>query len=164
MLARDEEQRKLLLVRKNNFLCNSIKVLNLLENFYMAKTTRKLTTKKDKNSFTSGVVHIQSTFNNTIVTITNLTGDTISWASAGSSGFKGARKSTPFAAQTAAEKAALEALGTGMKNVDILVKGQGSGRETAIRAIEGAGLEITSIQDITSVPHNGCRPPKRRRV
>lgn len=130
----------------------------------MAKTTRKLTTKKDKNSFTSGVVHIQSTFNNTIVTITNLTGDTISWASAGSSGFKGARKSTPFAAQTAAEKAALEALGTGMKNVDILVKGQGSGRETAIRAIEGAGLEITSIQDVTSVPHNGCRPPKRRRV
>jgi small subunit ribosomal protein S11 len=130
----------------------------------MAKTTRKLTTKKDKNSFTSGVVHIQSTFNNTIITITNLTGDTISWASAGSSGFKGARKSTPFAAQTAAEKAALEALGTGMKNVDILVKGQGSGRETAIRAIEGAGLEITSIQDITSVPHNGCRPPKRRRV
>ena len=130
----------------------------------MAKTTRKLTTKKDKNSFTSGVVHIQSTFNNTIVTITNLTGDTISWASAGSSGFKGARKSTPFAAQTAAEKAALEALGAGMKDVDILVKGQGSGRETAIRAIEGAGLEITSIQDITSVPHNGCRPPKRRRV
>lgn len=130
----------------------------------MAQTIRKLTTKKDKNSFISGVVHIQSTFNNTIVTITNLTGDTISWASAGSSGFKGARKSTPFAAQTAAEKAALEALNTGMKNVDILVKGQGSGRETAIRAIEGTGLEINSIQDITSVPHNGCRPPKRRRV
>ena len=85
-------------------------------------------------------------------------------SSAGSSGFKGARKSTPFAAQTAAEKAALDALGTGMKNVEILVKGQGSGRETAIRAIEGAGFEITSIQDITSVPHNGCRPPKRRRV
>jgi small subunit ribosomal protein S11 len=130
----------------------------------MAQTSRKLLAKKNKNSFTSGVVHIQSTFNNTIVTITNLTGDTISWASAGSSGFKGARKSTPFAAQTAAEKAALEALGAGMKNVDILVKGQGSGRETAIRAIEGAGLEITSIQDVTSVPHNGCRPPKRRRV
>ena len=130
----------------------------------MAQTSRKLLTKKNKNSFTSGVVHIQSTFNNTIVTITNLAGDTISWASAGSSGFKGARKSTPFAGQTAAEKAALEALGAGMKNVDILVKGQGSGRETAIRAIEGAGLEITSIQDVTSVPHNGCRPPKRRRV
>jgi len=130
----------------------------------MAKTTKKSTIKKNKNSFTNGIVHIQSTFNNTIVTITNLTGDTIAWASAGSSGFKGARKSTPFAAQTAAEKAALEALGNGMKSVEILVKGQGSGRETAIRAIEGAGFQISSIQDITSVPHNGCRPPKRRRV
>lgn len=130
----------------------------------MAKTTKKLTIKKNKNSFTNGIVHIQSTFNNTIVTITNLTGDTIAWASAGSAGFKGARKSTPFAAQTAAEKAALEALSNGMKSVEILVKGQGSGRETAIRAIEGAGFEISSIQDITSVPHNGCRPPKRRRV
>ena len=130
----------------------------------MVQTTTKPNIKKDKNNFTRGIVHIQSTFNNTIVTITNLTGNTISWASAGSTGFKGARKSTPFAAQTAAEKAALEALSTGMKNVEILVKGQGSGRETAIRAIEGAGFEITSIQDITSVPHNGCRPPKRRRV
>ena len=130
----------------------------------MAKTTKKLIAKKDKNNFISGIVHIQSTFNNTIVTITNLRGDTVSWASAGSSGFKGARKSTPFAAQTAAEKAALGALSTGMKNVEILLKGQGSGRETAIRAIEGAGFEISSIQDITSVPHNGCRPPKRRRV
>ena len=130
----------------------------------MAQTIRKSTTKKDKTNFRNGVVHIQSTFNNTIVTITNTNGEAISWASAGSSGFKGARKSTPFAAQTAAEKAALEALSTGMKSVDILVKGQGSGRETAIRAIEGAGFEITSIQDITAVPHNGCRPPKRRRV
>ena len=132
----------------------------------MTQITRKLITKKDKdkNSVTNGIIYIQSTFNNTIVTITNLTGNTISWASAGSSGFKGARKSTPFAAQTAAEKAALEALSTGMKNVEILVKGQGSGRETAIRAIESAGFEINSIQDITSVPHNGCRPPKRRRV
>nr|QUS63710.1 ribosomal protein S11 [Haslea silbo]QUS63914.1 ribosomal protein S11 [Haslea silbo] len=130
----------------------------------MAKAIKKSTIKKDKNSFTNGVVHIQSTFNNTIVTITNLAGDTVSWASAGSSGFKGARKSTPFAAQTAAEKAALDALGFGMKNVEILVKGQGSGRETAIRAIEGAGLAIISIQDITAVPHNGCRPSKRRRV
>jgi small subunit ribosomal protein S11 len=130
----------------------------------MAQATKKPINKKAKNIYTDGVVHIQSTFNNTIVTITNLTGDTISWASAGSSGFKGARKSTPFAAQTAAEKAALEALNSGMKKVEILVKGQGSGRETAIRAIEGAGFDITSIQDITSVPHNGCRPPKRRRV
>ena len=128
----------------------------------MTQTNKKTAINKDK--FTSGIVHIQSTFNNTIVTITNSIGDTISWASAGSSGFKGARKSTPFAAQTAAEKAALEALSTGMKNVDILIKGQGSGRETAIRAIEGAGFEIIAIQDITSVPHNGCRPPKRRRV
>ena len=130
----------------------------------MAQKIRKPTLKKDKNSFSTGVVHIQSTFNNTIVTITNIAGDTISWASAGSSGFKGARKGTPFAAQTAAEKASLEALSIGMKNVEIVVKGQGSGRETAIRAVEGAGLQILSIQDITSVPHNGCRPPKRRRV
>ena len=130
----------------------------------MTQTTRKSAIRKDKSNLRNGVVHIQSTFNNTIVTITNVNGDTVSWASAGSSGFKGARKSTPFAAQTAAEKAALEAATIGIKSVDILVKGQGSGRETAIRAIEGAGLEITSIQDITSVPHNGCRPPKRRRV
>lgn len=130
----------------------------------MAQTTKKSITKRDKNNLLNGIVHIQSTFNNTIVTITSLNGETLSWASAGSSGFKGARKSTPFAAQTAAEKAALEALSLGMKSVSILIKGQGSGRETAIRAIEGAGFKITSIQDITAVPHNGCRPPKRRRV
>src|SRR6056300_1828777 len=115
----------------------------------MAQKIRKATLKKDKTNFGTGVVHIQSTFNNTIVTITNIGGDTVSWASSGSSGFKGARKGTPFAAQTAAEKAALEALSTGIKTVEILVKGQGSGRETAIRSIEGAGLEILSIQDIT---------------
>ena len=130
----------------------------------MVQTNKKGIIKKDKNNFIKGIVHIQSTFNNTIVTITNLGGDTVSWASAGSAGFKGARKSTPFAAQTAAEKAALEALSIGMKSVDILVKGQGSGRETAIRAIEAAGFEISSIEDITAVPHNGCRPPKKRRV
>ena len=130
----------------------------------MAQTNKKASSKRDKSNYVKGVVHIQSTFNNTIVTITNLVGDTISWASAGSAGFKGARKSTPFAAQTAAEKAALEAVSTGMKSVNILVKGQGSGRETAIRAIESAGFEISSIEDITSVPHNGCRPPKKRRV
>lgn len=128
----------------------------------MVQTNKKRT--KDNSNIIKGIVHIQSTFNNTIVTITNLMGDTISWSSAGSSGFKGARKSTPFAAQTAAEKAALEAVSSGIKTVKILVKGQGSGRETAIRAIEAAGFEITSIEDITSVPHNGCRPPKRRRV
>ena len=130
----------------------------------MAQKSRKASFKKDKNSFITGVVHIQSTFNNTIVTITNLAGDTISWASAGSSGFKGARKGTPFAAQTAAEKAALAALSNGMKNVEIVVKGQGSGRETAIRALQTTGFEILSIHDVTAVPHNGCRPPKRRRV
>ena len=130
----------------------------------MAKTTKKSTIKRDKNSFLNGIVHIQSTFNNTIVTISDIKGDTISWASAGSTGFKGARKSTPFAAQTAAEKAALDAMSLGLKKVEIVVKGQGSGRETAIRAIQGAGLEIVSIRDITPVPHNGCRPPKRRRV
>ena len=122
------------------------------------------TNKKDKKKFTKGIVHIQSTFNNTIVTITNIGGDTISWSSAGSSGFRGARKKTPFAAQTAAENAALEAANTGIKSVQILVKGQGSGRETAIRAIESVGFKISSIEDITSVPHNGCRPPKKRRV
>ena len=132
----------------------------------MAQSNKKSNIRKDKSKSSSqkGIVHIQSTFNNTIITITNLTGDTISWGSAGSAGFKGARKSTPFAAQTAAEKAAIEAANNGMKTVQILVKGQGSGRETAIRAIEGAKFEITSIEDITSVPHNGCRPPKRRRV
>lgn len=119
---------------------------------------------KDNNTTINGIVHIQSTFNNTIVTITNLMGDTIAWSSAGSSGFKGARKSTPFAAQTAAEKAALNALTTGMQTVQIFVKGQGSGRETAIRAIEAAGFDIKTIEDRTPVPHNGCRPPKRRRV
>jgi small subunit ribosomal protein S11 len=128
----------------------------------MVQKIRKIT--KDKKQFTAGVVHIQSTFNNTIVTISNLTGDTISAASAGSVGFKGARKGTPFAAQMAAEKAGAEAFSAGLKTVQILVKGQGSGRETAIRSIQGAGFEINSIQDITPVPHNGCRPPKRRRV
>ena len=130
----------------------------------MAQKIRKPIVKKNRTNLGTGIVHIQSTFNNTIVTITTMIGDTISWASSGSSGFKGARKGTPFAAQTAAEKAALEALSTGIKTVEILVKGQGSGRETAIRAIEGAGLEILSIQDITPVPHNGCRPRQRRRV
>ena len=130
----------------------------------MAQKIRKPIIKKNRTNLGTGVVHIQSTFNNTIVTITTMIGDTISWASSGSSGFKGARKGTPFAAQTAAEKAALEALSRGIKTVEILVKGQGSGRETAIRSIEGAGLEILSIQDITPVPHNGCRLRKRRRV
>jgi|TARA_B100000809_G_scaffold236426_1_gene255459 small subunit ribosomal protein S11 len=120
--------------------------------------------KKIKKNIQVGVVHIQSTLNNTIVTITDIKGNTISWASAGSTGFKGARKGTPFAAQTAAEKASFDAAGMGLKKVEIIVKGQGSGRETAIRSVKSAGLEITSIKDVTPIPHNGCRPPKRRRV
>ena len=130
----------------------------------MAQKVKKTTSKKIKNNITVGTVHIQSTFNNTIVTITNLNGDTISWASAGSIGFKGTRKGTPFAAQKAAQKASTNALVVGLKNVNVIVKGQGSGREAAIRAVQGAGLEISSIQDNTPVAHNGCRPPKRRRV
>lgn len=120
--------------------------------------------KKAKLKIVAGVVHINSTFNNTIVTITDPKGNTISWASAGSTGFKGARKGTPFAAQTASEAAKSTAVSLGLKTVEILVKGQGSGRETAIRAVQNGGLEISSIKDITSVPHNGCRPPKKRRV
>ena len=130
----------------------------------MRQVTKKSISRSNINNSASGIIHIQSTFNNTIVTITNTVGETISWASAGSAGFKGARKSTPFASQTAAEKAALKAASSGIQVVEILIKGQGSGRETAIRAIEGAGFKISAIQDITSVPHNGCRPPKRRRV
>ena len=130
----------------------------------MAQITKKSTTKKDKNSFTSGIVHIQSTFNNTIVTVTNLTGDTVSWASAGSSGFKGARKSTPFAAQIAAERAGTAAQDYGLKNLDVEVKGPGPGRESAVRALNNIGYKISNITDVTPVPHNGCRPPKKRRV
>ena len=121
-------------------------------------------TKKAKLKIVAGVVHINSTFNNTIVTITDIKGNTISWSSAGSTGFKGSRKGTPFAAQTASEAATAVALGLGLKTVAILVKGQGLGRETAIRAVQNGGLEISAIKDITSVPHNGCRPPKKRRV
>ena len=163
MLVQDEERKKLLLVRKNNILLLAVTLIKNITLIWHKKYENRQQ-KKNRTNIGTGVVHIQSTFNNTIVTITNITGDTISWASAGSSGFKGARKGTPFAAQTAAEKAALEALSTGIKTVEILVKGQGSGRETAIRSIEGAGLEILSIQDITAVPHNGCRPRQRRRV
>ena len=124
----------------------------------------KKATKKQKKNILSGVVHINSTFNNTIITITDLSGNTIAWSSAGSVGFKGARKGTPFAAQTAAEAASSSAMEQGLRKVEVLIRGQGSGRETAIRSIEGTGLDILSIQDITSVPHNGCRPKKRRRV
>lgn len=130
----------------------------------MARQTKKTGSKKQKRNVPSGVAHIQSTFNNTIVTITDMNGEAISWASAGSSGFKGAKKGTPFAAQTAAENAARRATDQGMRQIEVMVSGPGAGRETAIRALQGAGLEITLIRDVTPIPHNGCRPPKRRRV
>ncbi|KAF0091061.1 MAG: small subunit ribosomal protein S11 [Fusobacteria bacterium] len=130
----------------------------------MAGKTKARTKKRDKRKVDFGVAHIQSTFNNTIVTITDKEGNTISWASAGALGFKGSRKSTPFAAQMAAEKAAEAALEHGLKEVDCYVKGPGSGRETAIRALQVAGIEVAMIKDVTPIPHNGCRPPKRRRV
>ncbi|HEY9696510.1 MAG TPA: 30S ribosomal protein S11 [Trichocoleus sp.] len=126
--------------------------------------SKKTGPKKQKRNVPSGVAHIQSTFNNTIVTITDANGEAISWASSGSSGFKGAKKGTPFAAQTAAENAARRATDQGMRQIEVMVSGPGSGRETAIRALQGAGLEITLIRDVTPIPHNGCRPPKRRRV
>lgn len=128
------------------------------------QTTKKTGAKKQKRNVPNGVAHIQSTFNNTIVTITDANGEAISWASAGSSGFKGAKKGTPFAAQTAAENAGRRAVDQGMRQIEVMVSGPGSGRETAIRALQGAGLEITLIRDVTPIPHNGCRPPKRRRV
>jgi small subunit ribosomal protein S11 len=120
--------------------------------------------RKDKKNVPAGHAHIKSTFNNTIVSITDPTGNVISWASAGHVGFKGSRKSTPFAAQMAAESAARRAQEHGMRKVDVFVKGPGSGRETAIRSLQATGLEVGSIQDVTPTPHNGCRPPKRRRV
>lgn len=117
-----------------------------------------------KKNIQNGIAHIRSTFNNSIVTITDEHGNAVSWSSAGALGFKGSRKSTPFAAQMASEEAAKQAMEHGMKYVDVTVKGPGAGREAAIRALQSAGLEVTSIKDVTPVPHNGCRPPKRRRV
>jgi small subunit ribosomal protein S11 len=130
----------------------------------MAQPKRKTGAKKTKKNVPNGMAHIQSTFNNTIVTISDTKGDVISWSSAGASGFKGAKKGTPFAAQTAADSAARRAIEQGMRQIEVMVSGPGAGRETAIRALQGAGLEITLIRDVTPIPHNGCRPPKRRRV
>jgi small subunit ribosomal protein S11 len=124
----------------------------------------KKTKKRDRKVGVNGVAHVQASFNNTIVTITDLDGNVVTWASAGKVGFKGSRKSTPFAAQVAAEASAREALNLGMKRVEVWVKGPGSGREAAIRSLQAAGLEISAIKDVTPIPHNGCRPPKRRRV
>ena len=125
---------------------------------------KKKTKSKIKKKVSSGVAHVVSSFNNTIITITDLSGNTISWSSAGSVGFKGARKGTPFAAQTAAEAASASAMEKGLRKVEVLIRGQGSGRETSVRALEVLGLDIVSVKDITPIPHNGCRPPKRRRV
>lgn len=129
----------------------------------MAKRTTRVK-KKAKKNIESGVAHIRSTFNNTIVTITDPHGNVIAWSSAGALGFKGSRKSTPFAAQMSAETAARSAMEHGMKGVDVVVKGPGAGREAAIRSLQAAGLEVRMIKDATPIPHNGCRPPKRRRV
>ena len=129
----------------------------------MAK--KKIRTKrKEKKNISNGVVHIQSTFNNTIVTIANAAGNVVAWSSAGVQGFKGSRKSTPFAAQLAAEDAAKKAMEHGMRTVEVYVKGPGSGRESALRSLQAAGFNVTLIKDVTPIPHNGCRPPKRRRV
>lgn len=127
----------------------------------MVKPLKK---KKIKRNIPIGVAHVQATFNNTIITITDVNGEVVCWASSGGKGFKGSRKSTPFAAQVAAEDCAKRAMDAGMKTISVLVNGPGSGRESAVRAIGGAGLKIAMIRDVTPVPHNGCRPPKRRRV
>jgi len=129
-----------------------------------AQQKRATRRRRERKNIERGVVHIQSTFNNTIVTIADVQGNTISWASAGGLGFRGSRKSTPFAAQTAAETAANAAKEHGLRIVEVFVKGPGSGREAAIRALQSAGLDVTMIRDVTPIPHNGCRPPKRRRV
>ena len=128
----------------------------------MKKTVRRK--RRERNNIEKGQAHIQSTFNNTLVTLSDLNGNTLSWSSAGALGFKGSKKSTPFAAQSAAEEAAKAAMEHGLKTVEVYVKGPGSGRDAAIRALQSAGLQITMIRDITPIPHNGCRPPKRRRV
>lgn len=128
------------------------------------KTAKKVRKRRERKNVERGIAHIHSTFNNTIVSIADLGGNVISWASSGQVGFKGSRKSTPFAAQMSAELAAKSAVDHGMRSIEVFVKGPGSGREAAIRSLQAAGLEVTMIKDVTPIPHNGCRPPKRRRV
>lgn len=130
----------------------------------MAKTPSKTTRKKAKRTVVDGVAHIHASFNNTIITITDRQGNTLSWATSGGSGFRGSRKSTPFAAQVAAERAGQAAQEYGLKNLDVMVNGPGPGRESAVRALNNTGFKITNITDVTPIPHNGCRPPKKRRV
>ncbi len=129
-----------------------------------SRVARRTTTRKTKRTLSSGQIHINATFNNTIVTVTDIQGNTVSWGSAGSSGFKGSRKSTPFAASLATKGALQIAMDQGLREADVYIKGPGPGRESALRAVQGLGLRIKSITDITPVPHNGCRPPKKRRV
>jgi small subunit ribosomal protein S11 len=130
----------------------------------MAKPGKRVRKKVEKKNVPNGIAHIQATFNNTIITITDVAGNVISWCTSGSKGFRGSRKSTPFAAQMAAEDAANKAKEHGLRSVEVWVKGPGSGRESALRALQAVGLTITMIKDVTPIPHNGCRPPKRRRV
>jgi small subunit ribosomal protein S11 len=130
----------------------------------MAAPKKVVRRKKEKKNITNGVAHIQATFNNTIITITDPVGNVVSWSTAGAKGFKGSRKSTPFAAQVAAEDAARKAQEHGLRNIEVYVKGPGSGRESALRALQATGLNVSFIRDVTPIPHNGCRPPKRRRV
>ncbi len=130
----------------------------------MAKAQTRTKKKKEKKNIPTGVAHIKATFNNTLVTITDPAGNVVSWSSAGVQGFKGSRKGTPFAAQLAAQDAARKAVDHGMRNVDVFVKGPGAGREAALRALQAAGLSVNLIRDVSPIPHNGCRPPKRRRV
>ena len=130
----------------------------------MAKPGKRVRKKIERKNIPTGIAHIQATFNNTIVTITDVVGNVISWSTSGAKGFKGSRKSTPFAAQMAAEDAAKKAQEHGLRSIEVWVKGPGSGRESALRALQAAGLNITLIKDVTPIPHNGCRPPKRRRV
>jgi len=130
----------------------------------LAKKVSARGKQKEKKNIAQGIAHIKSTFNNTVISIADVKGEVISWASAGTVGFKGSRKGTPFAAQLAAESAARKAMEHGLKRVDVFVKGPGSGRETAIRSLQAVGLDVSTIKDVTPIPHNGCRPPKRRRV
>jgi small subunit ribosomal protein S11 len=130
----------------------------------MARAQARTKKKKEKKNIPTGVAHVKATFNNTLVTITDPTGNVVSWSSAGVQGFKGSRKGTPFAAQLAAQDAARKAMEHGMRNVDVFVKGPGAGREAALRALQAAGLSVNLIRDVSPIPHNGCRPPKRRRV
>jgi len=130
----------------------------------MGKPTTARPRRRERKNITSGVAHVNASFNNTVVTITDAQGNTIAWSSSGSQGFKGSRKSTPYAAQVAADSAARKAMEHGVKTLEVEVKGPGSGRESALRALQAAGFTITSIRDVTPIPHNGCRPPKRRRV